>query len=222
MTKLHTLTTLLSLCLVTLASPACVEDDFEEQELELDAQLEDETELSPGMSEEEIEAEIEILQQMIDDGLVDLSADAGARDILPAPQASGFTWVRLRHANTDKCIYGNPVVDGQIHSWTCWPDPNMVYKMYDWGNPNLVLLIHESSSKCIEGNAVDGAPLTNRSCSNPIAPLVYELVDAGGGKKRLRNTSTNKCIYGLKGNGATMHSWTCWNDPNMEFYLDPA
>ena len=76
-------------------------------------------------------------------------------------------------------------------------------------------LVHEATSKYINGSSVNGAALTNRSGYNPYAGLICQLDNAGGGAVRLRNNSTGKCIYGTNTNGGTVHSWTCWGDPGM-------
>lgn len=176
------------------------------------------------LDHEEIEYQLEVLRQLVDDGAIDLSRLGGEVDADSGEfsTAVSFIEVRLRHASTGKCIYGNPVEDGQIHNWVCWDDPGMVYRLYNWGNPNLVFLVHKATSKYIEGNAQNGAALTNRSGYNPYAPVVFELQDAGGGKKRLRSNYTGNCIYGTNTDGGTVHSWTCWNDPGMSYYLDPV
>jgi len=39
---------------------------------------------------------------------------------------------------------------------------------------------------------------------------------------RLQHVASNQCIYGNSDKGGIVRNWSCWNDPNMVYYLVPA
>ena len=43
----------------------------------------------------------------------------------------------------------------------------------------------------------------------------FELVPLGGDRYRIRDTTTNRCLYSSPYNGGATKVWDCWNDPNM-------
>lgn len=75
----------------------------------------------------------------------------------------GYNAVRLRHRNTNSCIYGNAQNGGAVNHWTCWNDPNMVYIVEALGK-NEVRLRHKSSGKCLYTTGGNGAGTYNWTC----------------------------------------------------------
>ncbi|GEM_PF-6923776 len=180
------------------------------------------------LAAEELDDAAEKLQQMIEDGTADslphpdelnLQLDTGESN-----HAALFTVeeARLRHASTGKCLYGTGVEDGPVYNWVCWNDPGMTYKIYTHILSGTKFLIHADTGKYIEAHPSDGAVVTNRNGYNPYMPVRFNFDDAGGGKVRIRNSYTGKCLYGTNANGGTVHNWVCWADPGMEFYIDPV
>lgn len=125
--------------------------------------------------------------------------------------------VRLRHAQTGKCIYGSPQNGGTAKNWGCWDDPNMTYTLRDVGGGEF-RLEHELYHKCLYAQNWNGAPVNNWGCWDD-PNMRFKLEPAGVGF-RLQHVNTNQCLYGNANNGGQIHSWGCWNDPNMIYYID--
>lgn len=210
----HIFTTILMLPLALVAVSACDEGG--------DSAYEDER-----LAAEELDIATEELQQMIADGTAASLPHPDEIDMLPGAEQSNLATftieeARLRHASTGKCIYGNAVEDGPVHNWVCWADPGMTYTIYTHILSGTKFLVHKNTGKYIEAHPSDGATVTNRSGYNPYMPVRFDFDDAGGGKVRIRNSSSGKCLYGTNSDGGTVHNWVCWADPGMEFYIDPV
>lgn len=212
---------LFSLVLVPLAASSLLACDADDDSVEV---YEDEF---AAEEQAELDSVAEVLQGMLEDGSAESFPHPDEVDFQFTARGGVMNWftveeVRLRHAASGKCIYGNAVEDGAIHNWVCWNDPGMTYSVYTHTLSDTKFLIHKNTGKYIESYGSNGATVTNRSGGNPYQPMRFVFDDAGGGAVRIRNASTGQCLYGTNANGGTVHNWGCWSDPGMAFYIDPV
>ncbi|WP_428262338.1 hypothetical protein [Haliangium sp.] len=214
----HALTSLSLLALVCVTLSACYGGDEFEYASEAEAPVAEE--------QADLDYVAAILQEMLEDGSAESFPHPDELQLATDEAVTLATFtieeVRLRHASTGKCIYGTSPENGTVHNWVCWNDPGMTYKVYTHILSNTKFLVHKQTNKYIEAHPTNGATVTNRSGYNPYMPLRFNFDDAGGGKVRIRNSYTGKCLYGTNTDGGTVHNWDCWNDPGMAFYIDPV
>lgn len=127
--------------------------------------------------------------------------------------------VRLRHVNSNQCLY--PGLGSNMNHWSCWADPGLVYYVENAGS-GLVRLRHSLTDRCIGANAQNGAPVPQGPCQAGFSNYLYILESAAPGVVRLKNRDTLKSLYTFGGDGGTVHSYDTWDDLNMRFVLDPA
>ena len=86
---------------------------------------------------------------------------------------------------------------------------------------SLVRLRHLNSGNCITTPGGNGTKSQSGTCSN-LPSYTFVLDAAGAGLYRLRNQSTNQCLYSLSSNGSFLWHWGCWASSGMRFSLDTA
>lgn len=92
-------------------------------------------------------------------------------------------------------------------------------------SPNLLVrLRHRNTDNCLTVvSNTNGGIVVNVECKYSYnTNQLFKLVSAGGNSYRLHHSDTDQCLYALNSNGATVHHWACWMDPNMRFKLIPS
>jgi hypothetical protein len=142
----------------------------------------------------------------------------------PPPPTPAPGDVRLRHEATGKCIFGNPVDGGIVHTWTCWQDPGMAVALETQGLPaGQVRIRMRAQGKCLYGNPVNGKEVKNFTCwSDQNMLYIMEPVDSGNPNRiRLKHLNTGQCMYAGSVEGNAVKNFPCWNDPGMVWVKDP-
>jgi hypothetical protein len=141
--------------------------------------------------------------------------------ILPYPPKQGIpqvgSRVRIRHKNTNHCLYTNTWSGGHGYNRTCSDDDDLTFVLDDAGS-GYFRLRQEISSQCVYTESWNNGPVRNWGCWNDPG-FRFQLISQGGGY-RLRNVSQNQCPYGNSTNYGQVLTWGCWSDPAMVFYLD--
>ncbi len=138
----------------------------------------------------------------------------------PAPDTSGT--FRLKQVTTNKCIYGYQTpgtTNNNAYTWSCYQNPGMAFKIIVHPTTGKKKLQHQESKECLTvNNNTDGAKASLTACESA---NTFVLEPVTGNIVRLKAEDKNKCLYGLSQNGKPVHAWSCWNDPSMNFIVEP-
>lgn len=138
----------------------------------------------------------------------------------PVPDTNGT--FRLKQVTTNKCIYGYQTpgtTNNNAYTWSCYQNPGMAFKIQVHPTTGKKKLQHQESKDCLTVNSnTNGARASLVDCQYA---NTFILEPVTGNIVRLKAEGKNKCLYGLSQNGQPVHAWGCWNDPSMNFVLEP-
>jgi len=129
--------------------------------------------------------------------------------------------VRLKQVATGKCVYGYQTPgtsDTKAYTWDCYENPGMAFKMIVHPTSGKNKFQHQETSKCLTVNNTNGAHAYLIGCH---LASTFILEPVTGNEVRLKAEGKNKCLYGHSQNGRPVNAWDCWNDPAMNFILEP-
>lgn len=140
--------------------------------------------------------------------------------VVTVPTGDLSDHIRISSHSYNKCIYPYTTVGItglKMHNWGCWADPSMAFKLIPVGTvPDQFLLYAEATGSCLKPNSnANYATMTAGSCSSSSA--VFEVADMGSNTFRLRNISSDKCLFGSPNDGGLVKQGVCWTHPDFLF-----
>lgn len=146
---------------------------------------------------------------------------ADACDSTSNPNANTSNAVRLKQVTTGKCIYGYQTpgtFDTKAYTWACYQNPGMAFTIIVHPTTGKKKLRHQGTSECLTVGNTNGAHAYMTDCHYA---KTFILEPVTGNNVRLKAEDINKCLYGQSENGEPVNGWQCWNDPAMNFILEP-
>lgn len=122
--------------------------------------------------------------------------------------------VRLRHANSNKCMTTSSTNGTKTDSAACTNAASFTFVL-DSAGSGYYRLRNQSTSQCLYALNNNGSFLWHWGCWAD--PGMRFALDAATGGYRLRNVSTSQCAYDLWDG---VHNWVCWADPAMTYKVD--
>jgi hypothetical protein len=77
-------------------------------------------------------------------------------------------------------------------------------------------MVHHESQLCVTANNNNGEDIQLAACGG--LQGVFEMVDTASGA-RIASVNNGQCLYHSAQRGGTVRSWSCWNDPAMEYHI---
>lgn len=124
--------------------------------------------------------------------------------------------VRIRHVNSNKCVYSDSQNGNKVFSDSCENTDNKTYVLDNAGN-GYYRLRHEKNNQCLYTTLFNGEPVYHWQCWND--PNMKFRVKSTGfqGRYRIESVYSNQCLYN---DNWQVKSSICWDDRNMDFYID--
>jgi hypothetical protein len=130
----------------------------------------------------------------------------------------GSGLVRLRHKQSNHCLFGDAVDGWPVKTWQCADDYAMLVALDSLGGGDVRIRI-VSTGKCLYGNPVNGGEVKSWVCWND-PNMVWAMDTLGPSSVRFRHKNTGQCMYAGPANGEPVKNWPCWNDPNMIWNIE--
>jgi chitinase len=148
---------------------------------------------------------------------------------------------RLKAVHSSKCVDveggTSATANGaNVHQWSCHTNDNQKWDITHCGSGvHILKAVHSGKFMNVYGGSDgpccndDGANIQqwgSYTCSSTAQNVKFKFIDKGAGKYQLQAQSSGKCVDVSGGvsaieNGRNIHQWSCHENDNQRFWLEP-